>query len=156
MLLNFSPNDVEKTKIKMAPVQKNIISDDDDDDTKRLRVGYFKNSFSNGNCCHRSDNKQDSLIEMQNQRLCNKISDDCEKKCLTKSCCWCCKTTTTVQRNFRKNVFMQQKMLCFIVVSFCILVPISYGQLVTRDPRFYSREGDFNYKWPNPGDPEYR
>lgn len=30
------------------------------------------------------------------------------------------------------------------------------GQFVTRDPRFYSREGDFNYKWPNPGDPEYR
>lgn len=31
----------------------------------------------------------------------------------------------------------------------------SYAQAVTRDPRFYSREGDFNFKWPNPGDPDY-
>lgn len=29
-------------------------------------------------------------------------------------------------------------------------------QFEPRDPRWYSREGDFNYKWPNPGDPEYR
>lgn len=29
-------------------------------------------------------------------------------------------------------------------------------QFTTRDPRWYSREGDFNYQWPNPGDPDYR
>lgn len=42
---------------------------------------------------------------------------------------------------------------CAIVIA---LLPIIVGQYSTRDPRFYSREGDFNYKWPNPGDPDYR
>lgn len=42
---------------------------------------------------------------------------------------------------------------CTIVIA---LLPITVGQYSTRDPRFYSREGDFNYKWPNPGDPDYR
>lgn len=26
----------------------------------------------------------------------------------------------------------------------------------TRDPRWYSREGDYNFLWPNPGDTDYR
>lgn len=43
---------------------------------------------------------------------------------------------------------------CTIVIA---LLPIAVGQYgSTRDPRFYSREGDLNYKWPNPGDPDYR
>lgn len=29
-------------------------------------------------------------------------------------------------------------------------------QYPTRDPRWYSREGEYGYHWPNPGDPEYR
>lgn len=44
-------------------------------------------------------------------------------------------------------------MCCTIVIA---LLPIVVGQYSTRDPRFYSREGDYNYKWPNPGDPDYR
>lgn len=36
------------------------------------------------------------------------------------------------------------------------LIDIGQAQAVTRDPRFYSREGDYNFKWPNPGDPDYR
>lgn len=40
-----------------------------------------------------------------------------------------------------------------------LLLPyLSECQYSTRDPRWYSREGDYNYgyQWPNPGDPEYR
>lgn len=51
-----------------------------------------------------------------------------------------------------------EKQCLLLVLSVCIicLPAITNGQAVTRDPRFYSREGDYNYKWPNPGDPEYR
>lgn len=42
----------------------------------------------------------------------------------------------------------------FIELIFLIIINNVKGQ--TRDPRFYSREGDRNFKWPNPGDPDYR
>lgn len=42
-----------------------------------------------------------------------------------------------------------------VVLMVAAMDPVS-GQVVTRDPRFYSREGDYSYQWPNPGDPEYR
>lgn len=41
-------------------------------------------------------------------------------------------------------------------VLFLILPYLCECQYPTRDPRWYSREGDYNYQWPNPGDPEYR
>lgn len=46
---------------------------------------------------------------------------------------------------------------CLLVV-FCFLLPkfIECQFQYPHDPRFYSREGDHNYHWPNPGDPEYR
>lgn len=55
----------------------------------------------------------------------------------------------------KKSFFIvnQMTLCCTIVIA---LLPIVFGQYSTRDPRFYSREGDFNYKWPNPGDPDYR
>ncbi|XP_038110075.1 cholinesterase isoform X1 [Culex quinquefasciatus] len=41
-----------------------------------------------------------------------------------------------------------------ILLIFCTVV---HGQYyTTRDPRWYSREGDYNYHLPNPGDPDYR
>lgn len=44
-----------------------------------------------------------------------------------------------------------------ICLAFSILPCMIECQLYpTRDPRWYSREGDYNYQWPNPGDPEYR
>lgn len=47
-----------------------------------------------------------------------------------------------------------------VLVLVCLLsigLPFSVdGQFPTRDPRWYSREGDYNQFWPNPGDPEYR
>lgn len=48
--------------------------------------------------------------------------------------------------------------VCCAVAVFLWLPSNVNGQLLlsTRDPRFYSREGDYNYQWPNPGDPEYR
>lgn len=44
--------------------------------------------------------------------------------------------------------------LCAFVVL--ILPYLCECQFTTRDPRWYSRQGDFNYQWPNPGDPDYR
>lgn len=45
-------------------------------------------------------------------------------------------------------------MLC--VWCFSILPSVIECQFTPRDPRWYSREGDYNYHWPSPGDPEYR
>ncbi|XP_037047980.1 cholinesterase isoform X2 [Bradysia coprophila] len=55
----------------------------------------------------------------------------------------------------KKSIFLVNEVIwcCTIVIA---LLPIVAGQYTTRDPRFYSREGDFTYKWPNPGDPDYR
>lgn len=45
----------------------------------------------------------------------------------------------------------------WILFLMCLTLPyLSKCQYSTHDPRWYSREGDFNYQWPNPGDPEYR
>lgn len=54
------------------------------------------------------------------------------------------------------NGAIQNLQYCVLIV-FCFLLP-SYiqCQYTPHDPRFYSREGDYNYHWPNPGDPEYR
>lgn len=38
-----------------------------------------------------------------------------------------------------------------------VYVSLASGQYhTTRDPRWYSREGDYSYHLPNPGDPDYR
>lgn len=42
---------------------------------------------------------------------------------------------------------------CLVFLTLPCLIKCQYP---TRDPRWYSREGDYNYQWPNPGDPEYR
>uniref|UniRef100_A0AAG5DBH6 Carboxylesterase type B domain-containing protein n=1 Tax=Anopheles atroparvus TaxID=41427 RepID=A0AAG5DBH6_ANOAO len=47
-------------------------------------------------------------------------------------------------------------LLLVTVVAWSVVVPTAGQYHTTRDPRWYSREGDFNYKVPNPGDPEYR
>lgn len=56
----------------------------------------------------------------------------------------------------RKKVFVRVNKISWFCTIVIALLPIVVGQYSTRDPRFYSREGDFNYKWPNPGDPDYR
>lgn len=46
----------------------------------------------------------------------------------------------------------------FVIILF-VLPMLANGQISifsTRDPRYYNREGDFHYRWPNPGDPDYR
>lgn len=49
---------------------------------------------------------------------------------------------------------------CIFVIFVLIVLPmLANGQISifsTRDPRYYNREGDFHYRWPNPGDPDYR
>lgn len=50
---------------------------------------------------------------------------------------------------------------CIVILLIGILINcVTYvdGQAlpVTRDPRYYNREGNFNFNWPNPGDPDYR
>ncbi|XP_055594157.1 acetylcholinesterase isoform X2 [Uranotaenia lowii] len=43
------------------------------------------------------------------------------------------------------------------LIGVTLLIVTVCGQFhTTRDPRWYSREGDFNYHLPNPGDPDYR
>ncbi|XP_055307526.1 neuroligin-like protein glit-1 [Sitodiplosis mosellana] len=44
-------------------------------------------------------------------------------------------------------------MLCVVFLALPYLCECQYP---TRDPRWYRREGDYKYQWPNPGDPEYR
>lgn len=56
----------------------------------------------------------------------------------------------------RKKMFITVNRISWFCTIVIVLLPIVVGQYTTRDPRFYSREGDFNYKWPNPGDPDYR
>lgn len=62
---------------------------------------------------------------------------------------------TTKRFRRKKSVHLVNEVIwcCTIVIA---LLPIVAGQYTTRDPRFYSREGDYSYKWPNPGDPDYR
>lgn len=58
----------------------------------------------------------------------------------------------------RKNVwnFIEKHRWCISLV-FLTLPYLSECQLYpTRDPRWYSREGDYNYHWPSPGDSDYR
>lgn len=56
----------------------------------------------------------------------------------------------------RINGAVQSLQYCMLIV-FCVLLPrIIECQYTPHDPRFYSREGDYNYHSPNPGDPEYR
>lgn len=62
-----------------------------------------------------------------------------------------CETPTIALRKTNGKCFVLALSVCVILMP-----AITNGQAVTRDPRFYSREGDYNYKWPNPGDPEYR
>ncbi|XP_055713537.1 cholinesterase [Phlebotomus papatasi] len=49
--------------------------------------------------------------------------------------------------------------LLVLVGVICVLpmgIRAQWDQYTTRDPRFYSRDGVYNYNPPNPGDPEYR
>lgn len=45
---------------------------------------------------------------------------------------------------------------CITVVLFTLPYLSECELYPTRDPRWYSREGDYNYPWPNPGDTDYR
>ncbi len=56
----------------------------------------------------------------------------------------------------KKSTFVVNHQIAWCCTIVIALLPIVVGQWTTRDPRFYSREGDYNYKWPNPGDPDYR
>lgn len=45
---------------------------------------------------------------------------------------------------------------CIAIVLFTLPYLSECQFYPTRDPRWYSREGDYNYPWPNPGDTDYR
>lgn len=87
------------------------------------------------------------------------------------------KCTRITQNNDKKQIFKSKSVLKKrkyrqndVIVSglpsianrwciFLVLLILPYlceCQWTTRDPRWYSREGDYNYRWPDPGDPEYR
>lgn len=66
---------------------------------------------------------------------------------------------TQIDKSFNKRTYKRKKVIwSSVCVGFVILYTMTTvsAQFTPRDPRWYSREGDFNYKWPNPGDPEYR
>lgn len=47
--------------------------------------------------------------------------------------------------------------ICYVtVVIFGFILGTNSAEAQTRDPKFYSREGDRSWPWPNPGDPDYR
>lgn len=56
----------------------------------------------------------------------------------------------------RKNCFGDGNWTTTFILCLAALPCMIECQFSTRDPRWYSREGDYNYQWPNPGDPEYR
>ncbi|XP_037909461.1 cholinesterase isoform X3 [Hermetia illucens] len=46
--------------------------------------------------------------------------------------------------------------ICYVtVVIFGFILGTNSAEAQTRDPKFYSREGDRSWPWPNPGDPDY-
>jgi len=55
--------------------------------------------------------------------------------------------------NKKSELIIYNLLLCLCIISYFNCVT---GQAITRDPRFYSREGVFDYNPPNPGDPDYR
>lgn len=44
----------------------------------------------------------------------------------------------------------------FVLLLSAAICAVNGQYHTTRDPRWYSREGDYNYHLPNPGDPDYR
>lgn len=56
------------------------------------------------------------------------------------------------KRKYRK--FGDGEWMTIIMLCLAALPCMIECQFPTRDPRWYSREGE--YPWPNPGDPEYR
>lgn len=64
-------------------------------------------------------------------------------------------TPSMQTKRFAKRRKMLWNYCAFVIL---VLLPsLVSGQFwTTRDPRYYNREGDFHYKWPNPGDPDYR
>lgn len=68
--------------------------------------------------------------------------------------------THEIDKSFNKRTYKRKKVQNILIYSsVCVIflwIPFVSSQWTTRDPRWYSREGDFKYKWPNPGDPEYR
>lgn len=56
------------------------------------------------------------------------------------------------KRKYRK--FCDGQWTTIFMLCFAVLPCLIECQFSTRDPRWYSREGE--YPWPNPGDPEYR
>lgn len=47
-------------------------------------------------------------------------------------------------------------LLGIIVIFNSFLEVVQVVSAQTRDPGFYSRTGVNDFKWPNPGDPDYR
>lgn len=102
-------------------------------------------------------------VKMANDRHCgcssSRLDHDAENECTLKIVSeYSDKMTSALDERFKRTqvTFGKRMSQMGIVCVLCVLLPIAYGQMVTRDPRFYSREGDLNYQWPNPGDPEYR
>lgn len=59
----------------------------------------------------------------------------------------------------RKTIVRDSNSMYFWCITI-VLITLPYlsecQMYPTRDPRWYSREGDYNYLWPNPGDSDYR
>lgn len=56
----------------------------------------------------------------------------------------------------RRKMLVWHSYCAFVIVLFVLPMLASCQFFSTRDPRYYNREGDFHYRWPNPGDPDYR
>jgi hypothetical protein len=77
----------------------------------------------------------------------------CELKCNKNGKKYC---ENSLKRK-KLKLMLKEKSLFLYFVILCInlsFMNVVYGQAWTRDPRFYSREGDPNP--PNPGDEDYR
>lgn len=110
----------------------------------------------------RSHNIRETLHRCNNDKNNNKVNN-CDRRpmlmCMRPKFDKCSNQMMSEQpaKGFKRKksvLAVNQTMWCCAIVI--ALLPIIVGQYSTRDPRFYSREGDFNYKWPNPGDPDYR
>lgn len=71
-------------------------------------------------------------------------------------------TPTRLEKRIKKIKYRDKMKIVPIALVLALILVLENSVLFvgvvaqTRDPRFYSRVGDKDYQWPNPGDPNYR
>lgn len=106
---------------------------------KRKNMSNFNNKIN-------FDTETMPLNEKCNRNACN-----CQRKQIFKS-----KSVLKKRKNAWMLYVEKHHRWCISLVFLILPYLCECQYYPTRDPRWYSREGDYNYQWPNPGDTDYR